>query len=70
MNKYKGNVVLYITVDTAEYPIPADLNLRENLIDDIEEALATLPIKVEMIAVKNLKKVKENDPETEQYDFD
>lgn len=53
--KNKAKIVVFIELDTAEYHIPADLNLQEQLEDDVLEALeGSMDIKVVSVTVKGL----------------
>lgn len=50
--KNKARIILQLELDTDEYHVPADLNLKEQLKDDLIEAIESLSINVEEIIVK------------------
>lgn len=53
--KNKAKIIVLIELDTDEYHVPADLNLREQLEDDVLSALeSSMDIKVTSVDIKGL----------------
>lgn len=61
MSKIKVKATVFIELDTDEYHIPADLNLRVSLAEDIQEALeSNISIQVLETIVNKVQKYDED----------
>lgn len=58
MSRYKVKITITLELDTDEYHIPADFKFKEQLVDDLTEAIErSLSIEVTGVAINGVRKI-------------